>query len=168
MPLRVSGQSHEFKHYTMCVPCRKYLSCNRTYLQQIESILCVENFVFFFARLMSMVFCNIDLIILVNWIIDLIILALCNLDFIYFGPLKYWFDNFGLLQHWFVINTMVLGSVDEGIGGLLSKSRSPMSSWHFTRPWSTRRYLIDISVSLNFDSVVLFPENNIFFNYDFI
>lgn len=66
---------------TLCVPCRRYLSCNRTYLQQIDNILCIENFVFFFAMLMCLVFCNIDLIILVNWIIDLI-------DF---GPLQPWF-----------------------------------------------------------------------------
>ena len=109
---------------------------------------------------MSLVFCNIDLIIFVNWRIDLIILALCNFVLIYFGPSKYWFDNFGLLQHWFVINTLVLGSVDEGIGGLLLKSRSPMSSWHFTWPWSAGRYLIEISVSFNFALVVSLLENN--------
>ena len=111
---------------------------------------------------MSLVFCNIDLIIFVNWRIDLIILALCNFVLIYFGPSKYWFDNFGLLQHWFVLNTLVLGSVDEGIGGFLLKSRSPMSSWHFTRPWSAGRYLIEIRVSYNFAFVVLLPENDIF------
>ena len=86
----VGGQSHELKHYTMCLPCRRYLSCNRRYLQQIDNIVCVENFVFFFATLMPLVLCNIDLIIFVNWIIDLIILILWSfatlICYKYFGP----------------------------------------------------------------------------------
>ena len=76
--------------YKVCLPCRRYLSCNRSYLQQIENIRCVENFVFFFAMLMSLVLCNIDLIILANWIMDLIILALWSfaklICYEYFGP----------------------------------------------------------------------------------